>query len=103
MSKNDFVCVRMFGGFVISYQGTKYNMTQHLNKQPLNLLQYLLLNHEKIVSNEDLYDALWSESKNPKSALKFTIHSLRASLKELFGDDTDWIVSSKGVSRTNLI
>ncbi len=104
MSKNDFVCVRMFGGFVISYQGTKYNMTQHLNKQPLNLLQYLLLNHEKIVSNEDLYDALWSESKNPKSALKFTIHSLRASLKELFGDDTDWIVSSKGGYRiTNQI
>lgn len=97
MSKSDFVCVRMFGGFVINYRDTKYNMVQYLNKQPLNLLQYLLLHHDSVVSNEDLYDALWSESKNPKSALKFTIHSLRASLKELFGEDAaDWIVSSKG-------
>jgi Response regulator containing CheY-like receiver and SARP domains len=90
------VYVKMFGDFEVTFRNKKYKMSQYLNKQPLNLFQYLLLNHDKIVFNGDLYDALWSESKNPKSALKFTIHSLRLSLKEIFQEDIQWIISSKG-------
>ncbi len=96
MNHDNIVCVRMFGEFVIKFRGVRYSMTEHLNKQPINLFQFFLFNHDKVVSNEDLYDALWNESKNPKSALKFAVHNLRKSLKEVFGDDIEWIISSKG-------
>ena len=96
MGSDNIVCVRMFGEFVIKFRGVRYSMTEHLNKQPINLFQFFLFNHDRVVSNEDLYDALWNESKNPKSALKFAVHNLRKLLKDIFGDEIEWIISSKG-------
>ena len=58
MDKKQVIYVKMFGNFVLTFNGTTYNMNQYLNKQPLNLLQFLMLNHQRVVSNEELYDAL---------------------------------------------
>ena len=73
--------VKTFGGF---------------GKQLVNLLQVLLFHSEKPVQKDELIDILWPESKNPSSALKFSIFRLRSELNEIdFFKDKEVIVTTR--------
>lgn len=62
----------------------------------MNLLQVLLFHSEKPVQKDELIDILWPESKNPSSALKFSIFRLRSELNEIdFFKDKEVIVTTR--------
>lgn len=97
MEEKEVVKIRMFGDFEITFRGVVYNLRSYLSNQLINLLQYLIINHNKEIFNEMLYDAIWSDNTNPQNSLKYTVHRLRDSLKKLFKDDNlEWIETKKG-------
>lgn len=72
------------------------NIVELFGKQLVNLLQVLLFHSEKPVQKDELIDILWPESKNPSSALKFSIFRLRSELNEIdFFKDKEVIVTTR--------
>ena len=65
--------VKTFGGLEITNDNVTVNIVELFGKQLVNLLQVLLFHSEKPVQKDELIDILWPESKNPSSALKFSI------------------------------
>ena len=88
--------VKTFGGLEITNDNVTVNIVELFGKQLVNLLQVLLFHSEKPVQKDELIDILWPESKNPSSALKFSIFSLRSELNEIdFFKDKEVIVTTR--------
>lgn len=88
--------VKTFGGLEITNDNVTVNIVELFGKQLVNLLQVLLLHSEKPVQKDELIDILWPESKNPSSALKFSIFRLRSELNEIdFFKDKEVIVTTR--------
>ena len=86
--------VKTFGGLEITNDNVTVNIVELFGKQLVNLLQVLLFHSEKPVQKDELIDILWPESKNPSSALKFSIFRLRSELNEIdFFKDQEVIVT----------
>ena len=87
--------VKTFGGLEITNDNVTVNIVELFGKQLVNLLQVLLFHSEKPVQKDELIDILWPESKNPSSALKFSIFRLRSELNEIdFFKDKEVIVTT---------
>lgn len=88
--------VKTFGGLEITNDNVTVNIVELFGKQLVNLLQVLLIHSEKPVQKDELIDILWPESKNPSSALKFSIFRLRSELNEIdFFKDKEVIVTTR--------
>lgn len=88
--------VKTFGGLEITNDNVTVNIVELFGKQLVNLLQVLLFHSEKPVQKDELIDILWPESKNPSSALKFSIFRLRSQLNEIdFFKDKEVIVTTR--------
>lgn len=88
--------VKTFGRLEITNDNVTVNIVELFGKQLVNLLQVLLLHSEKPVQKDELIDILWPESKNPSSALKFSIFKLRSELNEIdFFKDKEVIVTTR--------
>lgn len=88
--------VKTFGGLEITNDNVTVNIVGLFGKQLVNLLQVLLFHSEKPVQKDELIDILWPESKNPSSALKFSIFRLRSELNEIdFFKDKEVIVTTR--------
>lgn len=88
--------VKTFGGLEITNDNVMVNIVELFGKQLVNLLQVLLFHSEKPVQKDELIDILWPESKNPSSALKFSIFRLRSELNEIdFFKDKEVIVTTR--------
>lgn len=88
--------VKTFGGLGITNDNVTVNIVELFGKQLVNLLQVLLFHSEKPVQKDELIDILWPESKNPSSALKFSIFRLRSELNEIdFFKDKEVIVTTR--------
>ena len=88
--------VKTFGGLEITIDNVTVNIVELFGKQLVNLLQVLLFHSEKPVQKDELIDILWPESKNPSSALKFSIFRLRSELNEIdFFKDKEVIVTTR--------
>jgi len=88
--------VKTFGGLEITNDNVTVNIVELFGKQLVNLLQVLLFHCEKPVQKDELIDILWPESKNPSSALKFSIFRLRSELNEIdFFKDKEVIVTTR--------
>ena len=88
--------VKTFGGLEITNDNVTVNIVELYGKQLVNLLQVLLFHSEKPVQKDELIDILWPESKNPSSALKFSIFRLRSELNEIdFFKDKEVIVTTR--------
>lgn len=88
--------VKTFGGLEITNDNVTVNIVELFGKQLVNLLQVLLFHSEKSVQKDELIDILWPESKNPSSALKFSIFRLRSELNEIdFFKDKEVIVTTR--------
>lgn len=88
--------VKTFGGLEITNDNVTVNIVELFGKQMVNLLQVLLFHSEKPVQKDELIDILWPESKNPSSALKFSIFRLRSELNEIdFFKDKEVIVTTR--------
>lgn len=88
--------VKTFGGLEITNDNVTVNIVELFGKQLVNLLQVLLFHSEKPVQKDELIDILWPESKNPSSALKFSIFRLRSELNEIdFFKDKEVIFTTR--------
>lgn len=68
-----------------------------MEKQPLLLLTYFLLNHKNKIAKESLFEVFWSKSTNPENAIKFAIFRLRKALEKIPDlADKNLIISSNG-------
>lgn len=93
---SDTYYVKTFGGLEITNDNVTVNIVELFGKQLVNLLQVLLFHSEKSVQKDELIDILWPESKNPSSALKFSIFRLRSELNEIdFFKDKEVIVTTR--------
>ena len=81
----DKLRVTMFGEFSVSYGDNTINEHSKRSKKLWLLLQYLTINHSRMISQSELIDILSGEDEgvNPTSALKTKIHRLRDILTEL--------------------
>ena len=75
----------MFGEFSVSYGDNTLNEHSKRSKKLWLLLQYLAINHTRMIPQSELIDILSGEDEgvNPTSALKTKIHRLRDILTEL--------------------
>lgn len=55
-------------------------------KKTLSFLEYLIMNHSRNISREELTDIFWgeTESRDPANALRNMLHKVRSLLKEMF-------------------
>ena len=81
----DKLKVTMFGEFSVTYGENTINEHSKRSKKLWLLLQYLIINHKRMVSQSELIDILSGEDEgvNPTSALKTKVHRLRDVLSEL--------------------
>ena len=81
----DRLRVTMLGEFSVTYGDNTINEHSKRSKKLWLLLQYLTINHNRMVSQSELIDILSGEDEgvNPTSALKTKIHRLRDILSEL--------------------
>lgn len=89
--------VTMFGGFQMT--GPKGVLDDDIirSDQITKLLTYILLNHKKNITIQELGDALWEddESDNRAGALKNLMYRLRNTLKKNLGEE-DYILTGRG-------
>lgn len=66
-------------------------------KKALSFLQYLIVNHTRNVSSEELIDQFWAvRSSDPANALKNMLFKVRKLLKDLFPEQKNMIVTLQG-------
>ena len=81
----DKLRITMFGEFSVTYGEHTINEHSKRSKKLWLLLQYLTVNHSRMVTQSELIDILSGEDEgvNPTSALKTKVHRLRDILSEL--------------------
>ena len=89
--------VNMLGGFSIEYDNKTLSYKDIRSERLTKLLVYLLINHNKAISVQELVDVLWvdDEVNNPVGALKNLVYRLRNVIKKCLGED-NFIISSRG-------
>lgn len=68
-----------------SQPGDVRTLPKKTGKKALSFLQYLLVNHSRNISSEELMDTFWTEdeSSDPANALRNMLHKIRGLLKEI--------------------
>lgn len=90
MKEKQVLRFRMLGSFTYGEEGgsdTVYGGgALKTGKKALSLLQYLIVNHTRCVSTEELIEKFWAESssKAPGNALRNMLFKIRQLLKEMF-------------------
>lgn len=82
MIRKLMIKVSMFGDLSFSLGEKSYIPKDHLSKHLCNLLEVFVYYHKHPISKHQLIDMFWSDSINPDSALKFSIHRLRQLLMQ---------------------
>lgn len=97
----DVLKINMFGGLSVFY-GDKV-IVEHASRlnKPLELLALLILQQDKVLSNEQMMEELWGIDTldNPVGALKTAIYSLRKILEQ--ASDDDYIIMENGRYKWN--
>ena len=94
--------VTLLGEFSISYGDKTVSEQSKRSKKIWPLLQYLIVYHERGVSQNELIELLWGEeqSDNPFGALKTQMHRLRTILSEL-GCPDNIVINTNGTYAFN--
>lgn len=89
--------VTMLGEFTISYKNKKVYDQSNRSKKPWNLLEYLVANRGRSITQDELMDLLWdeNESDNPSGALKVLLHRVRKSVETIMPDNGEDLVILK--------
>lgn len=103
MKKN--ISFKLFGGS-IAYSCGEGGEWSRLNESSGSsvgrklaaFLEYLILNHGKIISSEELMNTFWPEdtSADPANALKYTVHKTRHLLKQMFPEVENLLITHRG-------
>ena len=90
------VKIEMLGKFSVSVDGKMLTDGSDRKRQMWYMLQYLIANRNKSVSQESLIDLLWEDkdSENPVNALKNLVYRVRSLTKEVCpGQNIELIIS----------
>ena len=92
LAENNKIAVKMLGEFSIQCGDRVVTDNVGRVKKVWMLIEYLLANRDKSVSQEKIIDILWSEEEceNPTNALKNLVYRARTMLREL-GTDEEYI------------
>ena len=96
--------ITTFGEFSISYGDKVITEQSKRSRKMWTLLQFMIANHNRDISQEELINLLWGEknSENPVGALKTSLHRLRSCLAELeLPDGQEIIINSMGTYAFN--
>lgn len=82
---DDKIHIKMLGEFSMTYKGNTISDSDNRSKKVWSLLEYLVANHGKDVSQAALIDLLWSDEKSedPYNSLKTLLHRTRVLLDGL--------------------
>lgn len=78
--------INTFGGFSMSYQGNMITDTDNRSKKIWTLLEYIVINHDSLISSNSLFDLLWAQDQSRlalENNLKVCLHRVRELLKPL--------------------
>ena len=78
--KTDLLRFELLGAF----ECEGHAIPRKTGKKGLSFLQYLLVNHTRSISSEELIGQFWSESRDPASALRNMLFKTRILLKQIF-------------------
>ena len=89
--------ITMLGEFTISYKNKRIYDQSNRSKKPWNLLEYLVVNREHAISQDELVNLLWDDedSENPSGALKVLLHRVRKSLEPVMPDTGEELIILK--------
>ena len=101
-NKEEVLYIQLFDKFCISDGETSLGEEEIHSKMLLKLFSYIYTHKRKVISTEELIDALWEgeESANPPGALKNLVYRLRNILKEKW-PQKEFILSTRGSYRWN--
>lgn len=86
--------ITMFGQFSISYRDKRLCENEYRGSKMILLLEYLIAQRGREITQNELIDLLWSDSRNPANALKTLVHRTRAVLDEMIPDGSKLIAGS---------
>lgn len=97
-SEKQIVYVKLLGSFSMGdRENGKWEQNTAAGKKALSFLQYLIVNHARNVSAQELIDRFWSQRSNdPINALRSMIFKIRKYLKEAFPEQEDMLVTFQG-------
>lgn len=67
-----------------------------IGKKVLSVLQYLIVNHMRNISAEELIGQFWADQRNPANSLKNTIFKCRSLLKAMFPEQENLLITLPG-------
>ena len=98
------ICFKLFGGG-IAYRSSEDAEWTRLDesitgagKKLTSFLEYLILNHGKGVSADELIGVFWPDEKSsdPGNVLKYTLHKARTLLKQMFPQEENLLITHRG-------
>ncbi|WP_050637387.1 winged helix-turn-helix domain-containing protein [Candidatus Stoquefichus sp. SB1] len=95
MENRPVIKISLFSRLVMIYNDNEIILSDYLGKQLLILLEMLIYYRQNAFSNDLIIEAIWSHHKNPRNAMKYSIHRLRMKLVEIPGlENLDFIVTA---------
>lgn len=87
------ICFGLLGSFSYSH-----DRTVKAGRKALSFLQYLVVNHMRSISSEELLEQFWAEdiSNSPKTALRRMMFTVRSLLDEMFPDIEQLLITLPG-------
>ncbi len=69
---------------------------QKIGKKALSFLQYLIVNHARNISSEELIEQFWPEKSDPANVLKSMVFKTRNLLKTMFPEEENLLQTLQG-------
>lgn len=92
--------IQLFGQFSITYGDQSISEGDNRSKKLWKLMQYVLVNRSRPISQDELVEVLWGEGSvgdNPTASLKALLHRVRNTLEQLgFSDSRKAILRRSG-------
>ncbi|WP_411676443.1 AfsR/SARP family transcriptional regulator [Caproicibacter sp.] len=102
-SENSKIAIQMFGEFTITINGNTLTNLKGRTKRVWMLIQYLVVRRFAPVPLDRLLRDIWDgrECGDPENALKNLVYRARALLRELSGDQSQFIIFLNGTYAWN--
>lgn len=90
-AEKEVIRFEMLGSF-------SYSARKKAGKKTLSFLQYLIMNHARNISTEELIEVFWTEnnSSDPANALRNMLFKIRNLLKDMFPRQADLLQTLQG-------
>lgn len=87
----------LLGGFSYTLPDGREGTHPKAGRKVLSFLQYLIVNHERSISSEELIEKFWAEkSADPANALRHMLFKVRGLLRTMFPGQEDLLLTLPG-------